>query len=532
MPAKALDLANHDAYVRALQLHLQTATGQEVELIETHISSLLLTPRLVYKLKKPVRLPFLDFSTLDLRAHFCREELRLNRRLAPQLYLCVVPVCGSVEAPRIGGGEEPIDHAVCMRRFATGALLSQRLVAGRLASEHIDRLARRLAAFHADTPRAPPGAGFGEPQRVLKAVDSVMRQLQALHCDLGSVVDWVVAQSAVLHDAWCQRHAAGAVRECHGDLHLANTVVLDDGDVTAFDCIEFDPALRWIDVMNDIAFACMDLKAHGRADLAWRLLDVYLQHGGDYGGLRVLRYYEVYRALVRALVRRLQPAADAGGLAVDYLDCARRLAGGWGEHGPRLAITCGLSGAGKSVLASALLESSGAVRLRSDVERKRLFGLQPLQPSGRLEMDLYTPNATQRTFERLRELARRCLLAGYPVIVDAAFLLRAQRDTFGLLAKELRVPFTILHCQAGEETLRQRVAERHAAGNDASEATLAVLERQLQQHEPPGADEQGCTLAIDTAWAVDVPALLSRWLAMPLPAGAACHPVVSDSRVA
>lgn len=532
MPAQELDLTNHGAYVRALQAHLQAATGQEVELIETHISSLLLTPRLVYKLKKPVRLPFLDFSTRELRAHFCREELRLNRRLAPQLYLCVAPVCGPLEAPHIGGGATPIDHAVCMRRFQPGALLSQRLAAGCLAPQDIDRLAVRIAAFHADAPRVPPGAGFGEPQRVLKTTDAVMRQLQGLQCELGPVPDWVVGQAAVLQEAWGQRYAAGAVRECHGDLHLANAVVLDDGDVTAFDCIEFDPALRWIDVMNDIAFTCMDLKAHGRPDLAWRLLDVYLQPSGDYDGLRVLRYYEVYRALVRALVMRLQPAAKGPDGSPDYLGCARSLVQGSGDHGPRLAITCGLSGAGKSALAGALLEAAGAVRLRSDVERKRLFGLHPLQPSGVLAQDLYTPEATRRTSERLRELARQALQAGYPVIVDAAFLQRAQRDSFRRLAKELQLPFTVLHCEAGEDTLRRRVAARHAAGNDASEATLDVLERQLQQHEPPAADEQDCTLAVDTERALDVPALCSRWLAMGGPASATRLPVAADRQAA
>lgn len=525
MPARDLDPSNHGSYVKALQAHLQAATGQPVELIETHISSLLLTPRLVYKLKKPVRLPFLDFSTRELRAHFCHEELRLNRRLAPQLYLCVARVCGPVEAPRIGGGGETIDHAVCMRRFSPDALLSQRLADGTLMPQHIDRLAVRLAAFHAD---APPGAGFGEPQRVLKAVDMVLRQLQELQCDLGPVADWVTTQAIALHDTWQQRHAAGAVRECHGDLHLANTVVLDDGDVTAFDCIEFDPALRWIDVMSDVAFLCMDFKAHGRPDLAWRLLDLYLQHSGDYDGLRVLRFYEVYRALVRALVARLQPAA---GVVPDYIACARTLAAGPGDPGLRLAITCGLSGSGKSTLAASLLEAAGAVRLRSDVERKRLFGLRPQQQSGALQADLYTPEATQRTFERLRALAREVLLAGYAVIVDAAFLQRAQRDAFRRFAAELELPFTLLHCRADEQTLRERVAARHAAGTDVSEATLAVLERQLQQHEPLAVDEQDHTLNIDTTQPVDVPALRSLWLAMGLPSSAAHHAAASESRV-
>jgi predicted kinase len=195
----------------------------------------------------------------------------------------------------------------------------------------------------------------------------------------------------------------------------------------------------------------------------------------------------------------------------DYLACALTLAAH--KPAPRLLITHGLSGCGKSTVALRLLERSDAVRLRSDVERKRLFGLRPLQSSAALALDVYTTEATQRTFDRLADIARDALQAGWPVIVDAAFLRRSERQRFKALAAELGVPFAILHCHAAESVLRERVATRHAAGNDASEADVAVLQRQIDHHEPLGDDERAIALTVATDCVVDVNALAARWLA-------------------
>lgn len=504
--------------INALRARLQADTGHPVVLEETHISWVLLTARLAYKIKKPIRLSFVDFSTLALRKHFCEEEMRLNRRLAPALYLGVVPVCGTVLAPRIGGMDEaclPIDYAVCMQRFPPGALLSERLAAGGLLPEHLDRLAQRLADFHRDAPVALPASPTGTAELEFQPVLEVLKQLQAEGdaTQIAAERAWVDGQIHALREFWPTRRRSGAVRECHGDLHLANTVLIGD-EVTAFDCIEFDPALRWIDVMSDVAFLTMDLKAHDRSDLAFRFLDAYLQRSGDYPGVRVLRFYEVYRALVRALVARLRSritgtASMAGG--PDYLACARRLVQAAGDQA-RLLITHGLSGSGKSTVARQLLEATGAIRLRSDVERKRLFGLDALQRSVEQAVDIYSPEATRRTFDRLKECARTALQAGYPVIVDAAFLQRAERLAFRALAAELRVPFAVLHCRASEAQLRQRVAARSVDGNDASEANVNVLDHQLASHEPLDGDERAVALEVITDEPVDVAALCARWL--------------------
>lgn len=497
--------------VNALREELRRETGQPVALIETHISWVLLTQTLVFKLKKPVRLPFLDFGSVEARKHFCEEELRLNRRFAPALYIDVAPVCGTCESPRIGGAGTPIDHVVRMRRFPDSSLLRDLLVTHRLRPEWLDGFAQRLAVLHGAAKRATPASGFGSPERVVRAATDVLAALQAQSDDshLAALGTWIREQGQVLRRTWIARQQSGAVRECHGDLHTAN-VALVDGDLTPFDCIEFDPALRWIDIMSDVAFLTMDLKAHGHGDLAFRFLDAWLQHSGDYAGLQVWRFYAVYRALVRAMASGLGPRNPDAEARPDYLACATQLAA-QPEGGARLMITHGFSGSGKSSVALQLLCAAGAVRVRSDVERKRLYGLAPLARSAGLGLDIYNAQATRRTFERLEACARDALLAGYPVIVDAAFLAHAERRRFETLAAEIRVPFTILDCRADEAMLRRRVAERNAAGTDASEAGMAVLERQLEGHEPLEADERALAIEVSTQDAVDICGVAARW---------------------
>jgi aminoglycoside phosphotransferase family enzyme/predicted kinase len=504
--------------VDALRDRLAADTGHPVSLVETHISWVLLTEQLAYKLKKPVQLPFVDFSTLALRKYFCEEELRLNRRLAPALYLGVVPVCGTSRAPHVAGDGETVDYAVCMRRFASGALLGEHLAAGTLRPEHLEGLAGRLAEFHQRAPIATTAPRRDATERVLAPVLGVLQELR-LHIDAARVValeGWLRAQAEALRETFSARQRDGQVRECHGDLHLGNAVLID-GEATAFDCIEFEPELRRIDVLSDVAFLTMDLKANGRGDLAFRFLDAYLQNSGDYAGVPVLRFYEVYRALVRALVGCLRAGSGEVRAAVsgpDYLACAERMvqdAGG----APRLLITHGVSGSGKSTVALQLLAASGALRLRSDVERKRLFGLAALERSAN-RMQIYGAGATMRTFERLARCARTALRAGYPVIVDAAFLRSAERDVFRALARELRVPFTILHCTAGEARLRERVAARNTAGNDASEADLNVLDRQQEYCEPLSPEERAFAIEVSTDEPTDAAALYERILRKPV----------------
>ena len=457
------------------------ARSLHAELIETHISWVLLTGDLAYKIKKPVALPFVDYSTVEARRHFCEEEVRLNRRLAPGLYLGVAQVTGSHGAPEIDGAGSVIDYAVRMRRFPAGALFSEQLAAGRLHSGDVDSLGALLADFH--TRANPTANGFASCKRrrtvALAALEGAAGLTGAQ--EHAALQAWLETKAASLAPAWARRLDAGFVRQCHGDLHLDNVLTFE-GRVAAFDCIEFDPALRWIDVIDDIAFPVMDFAARGRADFAFRLLNTWLDHTGDHAGLPLLRFSAVYRALVRAQVARLR--GDVARVTARYMDSALA----WTlAPSRRLVITHGLPGSGKTFESQRLLEREGAIRIRSDVERKRLFGLGMRDDSRAKGLDIYTADATERTYERLLELARIALRAGYPVVLDAAFLRRSERDAARELAREFKVPFAILACEAPPDVLRARLSARR---HDASEADARVLDQLRASVEPLGEDER------------------------------------------
>ena len=483
-------------------------------LLETHISWVLLTGPFAYKIKKPVDLGFLDFSTLAARKHFCDEELRLNRRLAPRLYRDVVPICGTPATPRLGGAGEPFEYAVRMVQFPQQALLDRVLAAGGLTSERIDAMAGAIAAFHADAAVAGPEQPYGAPDLVFQPVRENFVQIDPLldapaeRARLERLRDWSINRFRELQPLLQQRKADGRIRECHGDLHLGN-MLLDGATVTAFDCLEFSPPLRWIDVQSDLAFLLMDLREHRAEARAQRLLDGYLALTGDYDGLALQPFYQVYRALVRAKVAaiRLGQSGGDGGELHAYLALADRLRQ---PRSPCLLLTHGLSGSGKSHISQQLLERLGALRLRSDVERKRLLGRAADSTTAEAAKGaVYGQELTLRTYARLAELARTVVAAGMPAIVDATFLRRDQRAPFAALAAELRVPFAILDVSAPDALLDQRVAQRAAAGRDPSEADVDVVARQRATAEPLTAQEQACTLAVDGA-APDLDRLVER----------------------
>lgn len=474
-----------------------------VQHLETHISHILLAGDYAYKIKKPLNLGFLDFTSLERRRRYCFEEIRLNRRLAPQLYLDCIPLGGSLENPIVGGDPATaLEYAVKMRRFSQAALLDRCLAEGRVQPRHIDALARQLAAFHEGIARADPSQPWGTPAQVQRPVQDnfdTLRQLltpPAALEKLKYLEEWTLAAYRRLGETLAERKAQGFIRECHGDLHLGN-MLLEDDQILIFDCIEFNDEFRWIDVMSDLGFLLMDLHQRGAGDLAWRLLNGYLAASGDYGGLQVLPYYQVYRALVRAkigAIRLHQPDLSPAQRAAveadcrDYLELATVFTR---PFPPFLLITHGVSGSGKSYLTAQLAEAPGAVRIRSDVERKRLFGLEALANShSGLGQGLYTADASRRTYERLYTLAEQILAAGYPVLVDATFLEPEQRQTFRALAAARGVPFVLLACEADPDTLRARVAQRRTRGDDAAEADMAVLERQLRYYQPPDPEER------------------------------------------
>ncbi len=484
-----------------------------IEVIETHISSVLLAGEFAYKVKKPVNLGFVDFSLLERRKFFCQEELRLNRRGAPSLYMEVVPITGDIRNPHVGNGSGAvIEYAVRMRRFAADARLDQIARAGLLSPAHIDQLASSVAAYHEQCTVAPVGSVFGSPELILRwATDNLgdLERAQLSSSDTRRVRElraWTLEEFARRASAFTQRRNAGCVRECHGDLHLGNIVLLQ-GEPVPFDCIEFNDELRFIDVLNDVAFAFMDLIDHGLAPFAWRFLGAYLERVGDYEGLATLRFYAVYRALVRAkiaVIRCAQAGISASEKAADwasiirYIKVAHMLSQ---PPAPQLILICGVTGSGKTTVAQVLLEQLGAVRLRSDLERKRLHGVAAtshLAATGAVGEGLYDTAATERTYARLGSLASVALNAGITAIVDATFLKGSQRQSFRDLAARHKVGFSIVECVAPPATLRARVTERLARGDDASDATTRVLARQLEQREALSAQEQLVTVRVDT----------------------------------
>ncbi len=482
-----------------------------VEVLQTHISYVLLAGDYAYKIKKPVNLGFLDFSTLDARRRCCEEELRLNRRTAADIYLATVRITGTVVAPVLDGDGPAIEYAVKMRRFAQDDLLDRMAERGECSPALVDALARKLAAFHATVAIAEPNSPFGTAERVMAPPRANFDHIEELIGESPDVPQlerlrtWTDREGARLARVFADRRRDGFVRECHGDLHLGN-IALIGGEPTPFDCIEFNADLRWIDVMNEVAFLVMDLADHRLPGLAIRCLNAYCEATGDYAGLAVLRFYMVYRAMVRAkiaCIRIQQPgiATEAkAAIAVEYrgyFHLAERLA----HRGTTaLLLTHGLSGSGKTTVAGVLAERFGAIRIRSDVERKRLFGLEAsARTSSAVGGGIYDPEATRRTYGRLADLARSVIAAGWPVVVDATFLRETERTAFRVLARELSVPVVIVSCTAPEAELRARILAREQACSDASEAGLAVLARQRDSSEPTSREEADTTVEFDTA---------------------------------
>jgi len=382
-----------------------------------------------------------------------------------------------------------------------------------LGPAQIDSFARALAAAHRAAAAAPADSAFGSPAVHAAMADGLVAAIDAWQSGSSPRPEWpplrawLRAEVSRLDRHWLDRLHAGAVRECHGDLHLANVVQRGD-EALAFDALEFAAELRWIDPLDDLAFLVMDLLANERRDLAFRLLDAYLQESGDFDGIPALRFFLVSRALVRAQVANLRHADGEGnGAALRYLRLAAALAFG---RDPRLAITCGLPGSGKTFVSQSLTETVGAIRVRSDVERKRLFGVAPLQRSRDHAVGaIYGAEAGELTYARLLAVAREVLLAGWPIVVDAAFLRRAERLRFAALAASLAAPFAILHCHADTTVLRRRIEARRERGDDASEADVDVLARLSRVAELLDDCELASTIDCD-AVAPSAPADLAR----------------------
>lgn len=477
------------------------------QMLETHISWVILTGDYAYKVKKPVDFGFVDFTTLARRKHFCEEEVRLNRRLAPDLYVDVVPVLGTPESPRLYGTGEPIEYAVRMRQFPQDDLLPAALARQSVPPEAIERFARKIASFHANARRATSTDPYGSPELIRVAMAEcleLLRPIGALADSVAELSSWIDGAAERLAPWFAARKSNGFIRECHGDLHLGN-MVWRNGEIEAFDCLEFNPNLSWTDVVAEIAFTVMDLRERGFSSLASQFLNTVCEESGDYAGLHGWRWYVAYRALVRAKVTalRLQQAdvtaeeqASLSGSLAEYVELARQTVHATSRG---IVLMHGFSGSGKSVAAHAMIERLPAVVVRSDVERKRLFGLWGTEHATVLTGDRYTAEIARLLYrERLVQDVESILDAGFLAVVDAASLSRWQRDVFRDLASLHGVSFRIVSVVADIATLEQRLAARQSEGRDPSDADIAVLRKQLQSHDPLDDREQRDVILADS----------------------------------
>lgn len=479
-----------------------------LSLIETHISWVILTGTYVYKIKKPVALGFLDFSTLEKRHYFCDRELQLNRRFSRDIYLDVVTINGDPSRPVIGADGEVIDYAVRMRQFDNDGLAEHLAQRHQLSRDHVRQIAQTLAGFHQRADSADTEQSAAALSNLKAAAMQNFAQIReyplSARTDALLTADqqWLTDVLARCQPLMTHRQQQGMVRDCHGDCHLGNMVLID-GRVTLFDCIEFNDAFRIMDTFAEAAFLDMDLCARELPDLAQVFLNAYLEYSGDYDGLALLNLYRSYYALVRAKVSLLKmPASETDAAVVSansdfhhYMSLSQSFRARNGT--PALILMHGLSGAGKSFLAEQLVARSTAIRIRSDVERKRLFGLQPEQ-SGVGVAELYTAPASKQTFARLLELAQSIIAAGFDCIVDATFLSADSRRPFIEWAQSRAVPVHIVHCFAEEALILERLRRRTEEGGDASDADIAVYRRQQASVESFTEREQPFVIDVDT----------------------------------
>jgi aminoglycoside phosphotransferase family enzyme/predicted kinase len=476
---------------------------EPIQLMQTHASSVLITGNYVYKLKKSVNFGFLDFSSLDKRQHFLNEELRMNRVIAPDIYLEVLPITKTGDNFILGGTGEPVEYVLKMNQFPQEALLLNMFEAGKLTEEHIEELGKVVVRFHEQTISNEYIRSFGEIEKIKSAIDENydqtekyvgIAQTQKQYDETKKFTDTFLLDKKALFK---QRQDNDKIRECHGDLHLKNICFWHD-KIQLFDRIEFNESFRFVDVMYDVAFTVMDLDARGRKDFGNLFLNTYIEGSGDWEGLQVLPLYLSRQAYVRAKVTSLlledraiseEDKQSAIKTATEYY----RLAWEYTKTSQgRLILMSGLSGSGKSTVARQLAKRINAVQIRSDAVRKHLAGISI---SDRASDELYTPQMNQKTYDRLLELGKMLVSQGFSVILDAKYDRQNLREPVITYAQSHHIPLQILYCTATIEVLRDRISQRT---NDISDATVDLLVQQQATAEPFSQSEQAYVTTIDT----------------------------------
>jgi len=503
LPPHIEALLSPDAYPHAVD---------RVELRQTHISYVFLAGDFVYKLKKPVDLGFLDFSTLERRRHFCEEEVRLNRRLCEGTYIGVVPVSYVEGEVKVDAKGQAVEYAVKMRRLPDEGMMSLLLEQDAVTQQHLATLARTLADFHAASERSDEIDRYGGLETALVNWRENFQQIEPFigrtitHRQLDDVRAFIENVAEEDADAFALRVREGRARDCHGDLRSDAVCFQGDG-VCIFDCIEFNERFRYSDVAADIAFLAMDLEFRGRRDLSDELMGLYLGATLDSTLPLVLPFYKCYRAYVRGKVEGFQldqPEVDetqkrrATEAARRYFELAHSYAAQAAPHA--LIITTGVTGSGKSYLANALAARLGAGVLSSDAVRKRLAGIESRDRQWvPFQTGIYSPEATERTYQALLEEARPWLARGKPVILDASYLQRAHREAALRLAQELDASFVAVECEAAEALVWERLSERRGDQRVVSDGRWEIYQGQQERREPVDELPVGSHMVVETA---------------------------------
>lgn len=483
------------------------ALAPDRQVIETHISWVLLTGHWAYKFKKPVTFDFLDYSTPQLRRHYCELECLRNAPWSGDLYDGVAAVLETDKGLAVASGDyrtfpQAVDYAVKMKQFPQSALLQSCLQRQEMSLRQMEQLAAWLVRLQQGMSPVSTSADLLWQRlhhATLENFEFLESQVQSgeRRAQIQKLHDWTKRQLELRRQDFHARVSQGKVVSGHGDLHLGNILYWHDAFLL-FDAIEFNQSLYEIDTINEIAFLVMELSEHGYRDHSHRLRNQFAEVSGDYEGLRWLRFYNVYRALVRAKVdcismsQRPDRTSQFSVTGQAYLDYAE---GQIAERKRKLWITMGFSGSGKSYRAQQIVDRLGFLRLRSDVVRKQIFGLDPNRPSeSRTWSELYSVDASRQTFANLLARARQLLQDGFDVIVDATFLRREHRQPFQSLARSEGAEYGIVACSAPVEELMRRIRHRTA---DPSDATPELLPQQMASWEPLGPDESPYLLPED-----------------------------------
>lgn len=502
---------------------------QQVELVQTQMSFLFLTGDYVYKVKKPVNLGYLDYTTLERRRHFCHQEVALNRRLCPDVYLGVVGITRQGEAFFMEREGEPIEYAVKMRQLPRERMMDHLLRRGKVTAEMVRGVARRLACFHQEAETSPQISNYGSVSATRVNTDENFSQTEGYiglsltaerHQRLRFYTNAFLEQKAPLLE---RRVREGRIRDCHGDVHSAH-VCFSDG-ICIYDCIEFNDRFRYGDVASEVAFLAMDIDYHGHPDLSRELAAAYIEASGD-GELReVLDFYKCYRAYVRGKVEgfKLKDALISDEEKRRVLEVARRyyeLADSYRDPSlrPTLFITSGLLATGKSALAQELGRRSGYAVISSDMTRKALAGIPATEHRfDSFQSGLYSPEFTRRTYDEMYRAARQVLEEGKSVILDASFNKAEERERAWALARGAGADFKAIECMASEEVVRERLAHRFER-ESVSDGRLEILDQFRQDFDPLAEVPAGSHIVADTSGTVEE-ALSQVWKRLGSPEG-------------